>query len=168
MSISRHLLGAAVLAPLVLIGSSGCGNARYIVQDSYGGVVAIPANTNSWPTNYRDEAEKLMKKKCPLGYVIDREEEVVVGQTTTRTATSDTRSYDLPGGRRPPSGELVTTTNNRSVSTHDQTEYRITFHSAVPPRVVMPASGVTPVSVRVAVPPPTPPGLPPTPVPIGN
>lgn len=160
MSIAKNLRSAALVATVVLLGGGGCGGARYVMQDASGGVVAIPANSNSWPTHYRDEAEKLMRQKCPDGYVIDREEEVVVGQTTTGSTNTDTRSYDLPGGKRQPSGSVTATTTNRSVSTQDKIEYRITFHAvraareATPTRVLVPVSG--------------PAGLPPTPVPVGQ
>ena len=46
------------------------------------GVVAIPGNYNSWPLKYRESAEELMAEHFPAGYVIDHEEEYVVGQTT--------------------------------------------------------------------------------------
>src|SRR5947209_14583421 len=46
---------------------------------------AIPSNTNSWPTYHRKSAEELMAKKCPNGYVIDSEGEVVVGQDRKST-----------------------------------------------------------------------------------
>src|SRR5215472_4112557 len=109
---SKNLRAAVLLVPLALAGLSGCGGARYIVQDQDGGVVAIPSNTNYWPMHYRDEAEKLMKQKCPQGYIIDREQEVVVGQTTTGSDNTDTRSYDLPGGKKQPSGAVTTTTTS--------------------------------------------------------
>jgi hypothetical protein len=166
MSIAKQLRGAVLLAPLFLVGAVGCGSARYVMQDSYGGVVAIPSNNNYWPTHYRDEAEKLMKQKCPQGYVIEREEEVVVGQTTTDKTNAGTKSYDLPGGKKSSSGTVTTTTTDRSVAVQDKTEYRITFHAATIPATAAPPSGLLPVSARVVVPPP--PGLPSTPEPVGN
>jgi hypothetical protein len=168
MSNSKNLRAAALLVPLALAGLSGCGGARYIVQDQYGGVVAIPSNTNYWPVYYRDEAEKLMKQKCPQGYHIDREEEVVVGQTTTGSDNTDTRSYDLPGGKKQPSGALTTTTASHSTTTHDKTEYRITFHANPPVRVEKAARVTVPMPTQAEAPKPTPPGLPREPIPVAN
>jgi hypothetical protein len=167
MSIAKQVRAAMLLAPLFLAGTVGCSSARYVMQDQFGGVVAIPSNTNSWPTNYRDEAEKLMREKCPQGYVIEREEEVTVGQTTTSKTNNDTKSYDVPGGRRSPSGTVTTTTTDRSVAVQDKTEYRITFHAATIPATAMPPAAAMPATVRVVAPPP-PPGLASTPVPVGN
>jgi hypothetical protein len=55
-----------------------------VAVDAEGGVVAIPHNTDSWPTYYRKSAEELMSQKCPGGYVIDQEGEVAVGQQVTQ------------------------------------------------------------------------------------
>lgn len=60
----------------------GCGSARYVSTGSEGGVLAIPSNSNSWPTYYRDKAEALMRAKCPNGYIIEHEEEAVTGSVT--------------------------------------------------------------------------------------
>jgi hypothetical protein len=152
-----------LVASLFMAALSGCGDARFVAQDQYGGVVAIPYNNNYWPMHYREEAEKLMAQKCPQGYVIDHEEEVVIGQTTTAGTSTDTRNYDLPGGNRSPAGSLTSTTTNRSVSVQDKTEYRITFHA----KNAAPAPTVIQTGARVVVPPMAP-GLPPTPVPAGN
>jgi hypothetical protein len=163
MTLASRMRTILLVAPLFLIAAGGCGGARFVGQDQYGGVVAIPANNNYWPTHYREEAEKLMAQKCPQGYVIDHEEEVVIGQMTTAGTSTDTRNYDLPGGNRSPAGSLTTTTTNRSMSVQDKTEYRITFHA----KIAAPAPTVIQTGARVVVP-PTPPGLPTTPVPIGN
>jgi hypothetical protein len=76
----RRTLSAITLAAAV--GAMGCTSARYVSLDAGGsGVVAIPANFNRWPLNFRDEAEELMRQRCPEGYVIDHEEEVFKSQT---------------------------------------------------------------------------------------
>ncbi len=56
MSYLRLLPVAAVL---LLVTVSGCGSARMIQSSPDGGVVAIPNNSNAWPYQYRDHAEKL-------------------------------------------------------------------------------------------------------------
>ena len=57
--------------------------------------MAIPSNSNQWPTYYRDKAEKLIGEKCPDGYEVVMEEEVVTGQVThieSRTKTKEAPS----------------------------------------------------------------------------
>lgn len=83
-----------------LVGLVGCAGARHVQFDQGQGVVAIPANTNSWPNHYRDQAEKLMRERCPNGYEIIREEEVVTGQvkhTDTHTETKPPPKLALGG-----------------------------------------------------------------------
>ncbi|WZO97587.1 hypothetical protein EP7_004628 [Isosphaeraceae bacterium EP7] len=68
----------AILIPLVV----GCGTTkgvRYVYQDKDFGVVAIPENTDHWPTKYRSQADKLMDTHFPGGHEIVRAEEVVEG-----------------------------------------------------------------------------------------
>src|SRR3954462_10714854 len=74
-----------LLAPALLLAAAvGCGSsARLINGTPDGGVVAIPSNSNYWPLKYRDDAEKLMAQRCPNGYEIVSEQEVVTGQTST-------------------------------------------------------------------------------------
>jgi hypothetical protein len=66
------LLGLPVL--LALGGIGGCSQVRLLSDNPDGGVVSIPSNSNQWPTYYRNRAEYLMRKKCPQGYVIVREQ----------------------------------------------------------------------------------------------
>jgi hypothetical protein len=166
MSYLRLLPVAAVL---LLVTVSGCGSARMIQSSPDGGVVAIPSNSNAWPYQYRDHADKLMAMKCPNGYDIVREEEVIVGvKTTTTTQTAD--SVTQAGYKDNPVPTAATT--SVTTTTRPQKEYRITFraHQAVPvPLAVVPATPVlAPVpAVPVAVvSPPAPVGLPPRPEPV--
>ena len=129
MSAAQKIRTGLVMVPFLLIALSGCGSARYVVQDPQGGIVAIPSNSNYWPTHYRDGAEKLMRQKCPAGYIIDREEEVVVGQTTTGSTRTDTNSYDVGRRRFAPAGTVTVSDTRHTTNTKDQTEYRITFHA---------------------------------------
>src|SRR5437879_2196534 len=78
MSSFRLLLPAVLLAAA----AAGCAGARLIQGTPEGGVVAIPSNSNSWPHRYRESAEKLMADRCPNGYDVVEEKEVVVGQMT--------------------------------------------------------------------------------------
>ncbi len=133
MSVARWVCAVIVVA---VLDCCGCSQARYVHLDAGGGVVAVPANTDSWPFYYRSSAEALMKQKCPEGYVIDHEEEAAVGtQVTERTAsdTSSVSAYLL--------GAQVQTTESRDV-----TEWHITFRSKnnVPPVSSPPPGGSTP------------------------
>jgi hypothetical protein len=156
MSYARLVLPAVVL---VLAGVSGCGSARMIQSGPDGGVVAIPSNSNSWPCRYRESAEKLMAQKCPNGYEILKEEEVVVGQRSTTAAQTIT-----PAGYK----DNSPTTTAVITSTNAETEYRITFRTRqpLPPPTPVPTS-ISPVLTPVPPPQPTPPGLPPRPIPVG-
>jgi hypothetical protein len=105
---------------------SGCTSARFIIADPNGGVVAIPSNKSGFPFYYREDAEKLMAQKCPQGYVIDREEEVVVGKVSTVRNTNNTQSSN--GDKKQSFSSLVTSESTQTHEVHDQTEYRIIFH----------------------------------------
>lgn len=79
----------------------GCSGARMVHVSSDGGVVAIPSNSNYWPYYHRDRALALIKERCPNGYEIVREEEVVTGQvshTDARTDTQEAPAFVLGGG----------------------------------------------------------------------
>lgn len=70
---------------------AGCAKARFVQVDQGYGVVAIPANTNSWPNYYRDQAEALIRQKCPNGYEVVHEEESVTGQVVHTDTRSEVR-----------------------------------------------------------------------------
>jgi len=59
---------------LALGGIGGCSQVRLIRDNPDGGVISIPNDSNQWPSYYRNRAEELMRKKCPEGYAIVREE----------------------------------------------------------------------------------------------
>ena len=77
----RWPVGLVLASAIGLATLGGCANARYVECSAGDGVVAIPANTNSWPNYYRNHAEELMRQKCPDGYEIVHEGEAVTGQT---------------------------------------------------------------------------------------
>jgi hypothetical protein len=162
----RILAGAVVLLAL---GSVGCTGPRIISQDQYGGVIAMPSNSNYWPTYYRSKAEEMMAKKCPQGFHIEHEEEVVVGQSVTNRNTSDTQTQDIPGRKNRSDLQVTTTESTHTTTAHDLTEYRITFRANTAPGMSMtPPSGmsVVPASgVGMAPPPGT---LPRSPIPVTN
>lgn len=135
---------------LGLIGLTGCASARYVQVDQEGGIVAIPSNSNVWPSYHRDKAEALMRQKCPNGYVIEREEEAVTGtvaHTSGQTNTRETptlllggtegrtekkgrheRSSETVGALAIPLGE-VAQTSEHSTTYHNLTEWRIYYRT---------------------------------------
>lgn len=145
----RRVLVMAALAA----GCVGCASPRLVRVDKDGGVVAIPSNTNVWPTYYRDKAEAMLRQKCPGGYEIVREEEVVTGRvehTDTRTQTEQnptllvggtdgettrgsrsTRSSDSFGAMAIPLGPTEQKTQQTTQS-QDVTEWRITYRAKPP------------------------------------
>lgn len=100
---------------------SGCANSRYIMKDAEYGVVAIPSNS-TWPLNHREKAHELMQQHFPSGYSIEREEEVVVGSSTS--------SHGNLNGHVHGENSPVTSYHGSSSefsSTRDETEWRITY-----------------------------------------
>jgi hypothetical protein len=99
----------AVAAVLLLEGCAA--TARYVVLEPRGGSVAIFRNTPA----HREKAHALMAQKCPGGYDIVREEEVVTGETVTKERATEFDRF---------SEELRTTEERRS---RRNVEWRITF-----------------------------------------
>jgi len=134
---------------VVLAGLTGCGSARLIRSSNDGsGVVAIPSNTNTWPSYYYDSAAKLMASKCPNGYEIVKEEEVAVGKTTTTNESVDRQSHSDNQDR---------TTSSVVTSTSDRTEYRIHYRprmaqASMPPVRQVSSPPIINTSAEVPVP----------------
>ncbi len=119
------------------LGLSGCaGQARLISSDNNYAVVAIPNNSNMWPTYHRERADDLMRATFPDGYVIDGQVEAVTG--TTQVVQSNTqRSGDpiLAALRIAPIKEQTTQTTNFV----NKTEHRIYFRRTDAPAQPVPA-----------------------------
>lgn len=112
-------------ALLLLLGAlllTGCA-ARQVLKEPDYGVVAIPSNSNSWPTHYRDKATQLMEEHFPQGYEIVREEEYVVGQTTTHNEEQDHNEIEVVKDIL----KVGSTDTRSTTTTHDNTEYRIHY-----------------------------------------
>ncbi|MFL5339359.1 MAG: hypothetical protein ACJ8F7_04250 [Gemmataceae bacterium] len=135
---------AFALLPLIAI---GCAEARYVTLEQNGGVVAIANNSDSWPNYNRKHAEELMAKKCPDGYVIDHEEEVVTGQTQ-HIQTNSNRTGDplLAALHIAPVQEET----HQTTEFTDQREWRIWFHDKNVP-IVEPTVGVATAVIPAAV-----------------
>jgi len=108
-------LGQLAVAASVLI-ATGCATARYVVVEPGGGAVAIPRDT---PEN-REKAAALMAQRCPGGYEILREEEVVTGSEVTKETSTE---FDRKAT------EARTT---ERVSSRTRTEWRISFRCTAP------------------------------------
>lgn len=116
---TRMLLAVAA----VTAGLSGCATpARDISWDplSGTGVVAIPDNSNTFPTYYRNEALALIEKHVGPNYEIVEEREVPIGQTTLNNHHVNNES--MLG---------ITTTKNL-------TEYHIAYRKKTLPTTVTP------------------------------
>jgi len=98
--------------------------------DPDGGVIAIPENTNKWPTYYRSAAEELLRAKFPDGYVIEHEEETVVNTAQqTQTNTNRTGVPILSALHIVPANEVTTQTTMEL----RETEWRIRYRKASAP-----------------------------------
>ena len=122
---SRWVAVAVLCAGLA--GACGCNNARLVRWDGGSGVVAIPHNDNSWPEHNREHAEALMKEKCPHGYTIVDEPEVVTGQVQhTQISSNQSGNPTLAALTL----DTVKTHTNETTTVEDQKESRITFRAA--------------------------------------
>jgi hypothetical protein len=153
------------LRPLVLlslVALTGCGTAHVVSKDLYGGVVAIPENSDSWPNHYRARALELIKKECP-DYVIVKEE-VVTGTVTTNRDSTETRNQDLTPKNSRYGATATTTDTAHTTEVRNRTEYRIYYRkkdppysAAMPPVTRAPVTTVPPVQQVSTLPPePTP------------
>lgn len=136
---------------LALLLSVGCAGPRFVQVSSDEAVVAMPDYSNCWPHYYRDNAEKMLKSRFPSGYVIEKEEEVVVGTRTYTNGRTDTeappalmlggseeqsvrtgnreRTSGSFGGIAIPLGE-TRQKHEETTSTYNQTEWRMYIRSA--------------------------------------
>src|SRR5579871_4451825 len=94
----------------------GCGQVRLIRDAPDGGVLAIPNNSNQWPSYYRNRAENLMNRKCPEGYVIVKEAEAI-DNPATRDGRKPHEHFEYDGAYI-------------RLTTFERKEYRIAFRSA--------------------------------------
>jgi hypothetical protein len=109
---ARFILGMAALAA----GLSGCASpARYIEKSGDSGVVAIPANTNVWPTYYQTEAMAKIRAHVGPNFEIVEEREVATGKTTVNNEQVNNDKL------------LNKQTINNLTTTQDVTEWRIAY-----------------------------------------
>lgn len=115
-------LRRAVLTGLLLLGATGCQSVRVVSQGETGGVIAIPANTDMWPFRYRTKAEAMLAQRCPEGYIIELEEEFVVGQSTNVQETH--RQDEQQISKR---ASFTVDSTNTTATTSDLKEWRIYY-----------------------------------------
>ena len=127
----KTILGVALVA------MAGCGAARLITRDQYGGVIALDGDRQK----AMEDASKMMAANCGGPYTIVSEGEQVVGSDTTHTDQTYT----------PKDGKVV---NQGGESTRNVTEWRVRYQcgagQGMPP-------GAPPAYPDPNAPPPPPP-----------
>ena len=118
----RGSVSALVLALAV---AGGCASpAKYVEKRGDSGTIAIPNNTDTWPSHNRREALALIQKHVGVNYEILEEREVVVGQSTNNNQqvnTEDTFNREIPF--QPAQKQTINTTTTQ----RDITEWRIVY-----------------------------------------
>ncbi len=112
----------AWMVGLLTLTMVGCANARLVSSTPTGGIVAVPDNTDSWPSHNMTKARELMSQQCPGGYSIVKQEEVVVGQTTTNNTQRDTNAVPITKGLT-----ATQSTTRDTTQVQNQTEWRIWY-----------------------------------------
>lgn len=129
---SRLLLGVAAM----LAGLSGCSSQSHYVSrasQTGTGVVAIPDNTDVWPNYNMRSAIAMIEKDVGPNYEIIEQCAVTTNRPTVRDQHSQTEHVRNPNQINPsPSIDL----NPAAPSTHEVTEWRITYR-----KVDAPATG---------------------------
>jgi len=126
----------------VVAAASGCASpAKDISFDpaTGTGVVAIPDNTDVWPTYNRSQALALIQSRVGPDFEIIEEQTVVIGQTTSNdrqvnTQTPSERKRILPT-------EIEMKFIRDMTTTRDLTEYRIAYRRKPMAAAPAPASG---------------------------
>jgi hypothetical protein len=142
--------------------------ARYVQKQSDEGVVAIPSNSNYWPTFNRDQALKLIQDHVGADYEIVKEKSVVSGQVTTTDQQTTETPMPTRNGQTPSGTQTSVSQTTRSA---DVTEWYIYYRkrsTGVPTRPVVPAGGATGPGSGVVPAAGTPDPVVPGPTPVGG
>lgn len=102
----------------------GCAQVRLVRDTPDGGIVAIPNNSNQWPSYYRNRAKRLMQRKCPEGYVIISEQ-TAVDNPAARDGRKPNEDFEYEGAY------IRLTTYNRKV--HQIAFRSVTAAKGAPP-----------------------------------
>jgi len=140
----RLVMGVAAL----LAALSGCASpARYVERTGDTGVVAIPANTDSFPSYNRSEAMALIHKHVGGNFEIMEEREVATGKKTFNDQhVNNEQTWNTSNPLLPANKQSVQNTT----TTQDVTEWRIAYRKKTPASIgsglvgspVTPAGGV--------------------------
>lgn len=131
-------------------GLAGCAGPRYVLKSPDQGIIAMPSNSNHWPTRYREKAEEMIRMHFPDGFEIEREEEWVIGEVT-RGHVADQGHFRALG----PSGQVGIVFGGVSsvAETAPQTEWRILYRRKGSPSTT-PADGALLVPTSASSPTP--------------
>ncbi len=144
-----------VLTAAVAVASSvGCANARYVQKAGDEGVIAIPANSDVWPSFNRTNALRMIEEHVGPAYEIVEEREVKTGTATTNTQNTNVEQTVNSQVPFLPAQKQTTTTTTTAA---DSTEYQIHYRkrtggmtgfpgtgAVVPTGGATPAGGVVP------------------------
>ncbi len=129
---------------LLVMVSAGCQSARVVSRTADDGIVALPANTNEWPSYHQDAGKKIIAAHLGSAYEVVEEKEVTTGYATTNVQdrqfepTMNTTNPFLPASRE--------TTTTKTVNT-PQKEWQIHYRRVTPRPAV--AAGATPPATVV-------------------
>ena len=115
-----------MLAAAVAVASTvGCANARYVQKVGDEGVVAVPVNSDAWPSYNRTSALKLIEQHVGPGYEIVEEREVKTGTATTNTQnTNREQTFNSEVPFLPAERQTTTTTTTAAAITEYHIHYR--------------------------------------------
>jgi hypothetical protein len=141
----RRGLAVALLGLITVAG--GCGTpARFVEKQGESGIVAIPSNTNNWPSYNRREALALIQQHIGPNYEIIDEREVVTGQSTVTNTHANAEQH---ANKRFPGRVAVESLTSTSTTTQqDVKEYRIWYRRTagqLEPLNEQPYGGIRPV-----------------------
>ena len=123
---NRLVLGSVALVAAL----SGCASpARYVERTGDTGVIAIPANTDAFPTYNRSEAMALIHKHIGPNFEIVEEREVATGKRTLNDQqVNNEQTWNTSNPLLPANKQTVQNTT----TTHDVMEWRIAYRKKVP------------------------------------
>ncbi len=123
---NRFVMGVAALVASL----AGCASpARYVERTGETGVVAIPANTDSFPSYNRSEAMALIHKHVGANFEILEEREVATGKRTLNDQqVNNEQTWNMSNPLLPANKQTVQNTT----TTQDVTEWRIAYRKKVP------------------------------------
>src|SRR5262245_56500841 len=118
---NRLVLGSVALVAAL----SGCASpARYVERTGDTGVIAIPANTDSFPSYNRSEAMALIHKHVGANFEILEEREVATGKRTLNDQqVNNEQTWNTSNPLLPANKQTVQNTT----TTQDVTEWRIAY-----------------------------------------